>query len=195
MSYNSFMKYLLFIAISFSTLFVKAQTNIKYVIDTTTTDSTIIIKERFQVFDKFQFLEDEKANVKVYYKDYKLKESYSYKLGDIIFGNYFTYYRNGQLNEFLYFKDGLITGIYSKFYENGKKEIIGEFEEIQCSYDVKENCDTLIEPDPITGLNIITCVYYTKSIQCGTWQYFDINGILKKEEYWNKNILIKTVNY
>jgi len=112
-----------------------------------------------------------------YYLDGKIKEKLVTRNGYAML-YVFTWCNNGQMISKWYEKDTL----YSYKYCNGqlKKQYIIKYASYNGSY--IEWYDNGVEK--IVG-------EYLNNEKIGLWKYFDINGIIKKEEIWEEGKLIK----
>jgi antitoxin component YwqK of YwqJK toxin-antitoxin module len=81
--------------------------------------------------------------------------------------------------------DGILLGEFNEFYSNETIKVKGYY-----SIDTF-TIDTIIVIDPITLEETIVTEVDFRSLKSGIWQYFNEQGILVKEEKYNKGQLVK----
>ena len=160
------------------------------------------IKEKVYYKDKKGYHEEffENGNLKIKYQyDYELYEN---------FGNKFEYYDNGNIKEKVQFVDGLENGNWDFFFENGviKRRLIvsnGSTKEV-IEYDNQGKIVSLGIINNNTFTDIDTKYYFLNGnlksigktffssesdefIKKGKWIYYNEDGSISKEEYYNDN--------
>ncbi len=137
-------------------------------------------------------LEDEHyQNVNDYYLNGSLKTSYNIKGFTKKFGIVFTYFESGAVKEICNYYSNRKIDEYFAFYENGILKVQGQYQSL------KENPNIEIIGDTITiknefGEPIEEIEFITTSKKKGIWRYWNENGVLVKEEYYEDGGLIET---
>lgn len=106
-----------------------------------------------------------------------------------------TYYENGQIMFTGNYKEDARTGEWKEYYENGKLKSEGSYcidiAPVIVTYD---NVDSLKKEYP-NLIDDTIFVNYALDFKSGTWKYYNGEGKLIREEFYEKGKLIKTQDY
>jgi antitoxin component YwqK of YwqJK toxin-antitoxin module len=158
------------------------QPSVELKIDTTNTDSNYTVTKSITRFDDRQYISsiDE---VKVYYRNWLIKEAYSLIDGEVT-GLYFSYYPNGDLKEIYNNSKGRMIGIYLCYYPEGKLKTLGTYKDLSGIKQVEYHQDTTKKIDSFDGFEEIFVVKTPISVKIGKWYFYNEKGVLIKiEEY------------
>jgi antitoxin component YwqK of YwqJK toxin-antitoxin module len=137
-----------------------------------------------------------------------------YNINNTLFnGVHYSYYSNGNIKEYGFYKDNVRIGEWLFYYDNGKVKEKGTYsgKYIKLLYDYNAgNIITLnnyLDTIKVENMNkakfdslkrVLHHDFIAYPVQLhyetGVWKFYDINGQLIKEEFYNEGKLIKTVN-
>lgn len=132
---------------------------------------------------KIQYLSSE-----YYYDNGQLQwKGYNDKKGDPLRKNRVWYYRNGKPANTWEYYGKYPYGKYEQYYENGQLQVLGQF--------------SMNLPEPITRKERKNPRLYdpkmikSESYKVGTWQYWDEEGNLLKEEIYKDGLVDEVIRY
>jgi antitoxin component YwqK of YwqJK toxin-antitoxin module len=86
------------------------------------------------------------------------------------------FYESGKISQEQYWVNYALIGNFRAFHENGKLKTVGQFETEQEYFSQMKNS-------------------YRDAVKVGKWSFYDNTGRLEKEEFYELNKLVKTLNY
>ena len=114
-----------------------------------------------------------------YYRNGQKETQYTQDIQGRIYGEYMSYYENGNIKVKTYYKDGLVSGKYCEYYESGKKHFVGNYK------------DNLFEglQQVYYESGKVESIYYCKEGKLNglTKEYYE-NGRLRMTKNWSMGI-------
>ncbi len=89
------------------------------------------------------------------------------------------YYESGKISQDRFFLSGYLVDEYKEYYENGTLKINGQYEP---------------EAQYLSG-NKLLFPLSRGSFKIGKWSYYSSSGDLEKEEFYEKDVITKTIKY
>lgn len=150
-----------------------------------------LIKESITVFEPDQGIDIGTELNKYFLRDRLIEENIS--MSGKLNGVSKKYYSNGKLKEISNYVLGSRVGLYCEFYENGRIKIIGEYflkYNDSLVFLIKPNIESSFNANQKDNFKVVT-VEYNQGHKNGRWLYFNVSGVLVKEEIWDNGILKK----
>lgn len=153
------------------------------------------------VISSIAILKNGIGNTKDYYENGKLKVEFSFlinKRNEICYLNTKTYYNNGNLKLLESYEKCDLNGFVYHFEENGAKEKEEIYSKGVKRFEIGRRlptpCYNTVHIRYINGMLMLKGDYINCN-KTGTWEYYDKESKLVKEEIYENDVLIKTINH